>query len=124
MKPLLSRLTFSLLLLTAAATAWAQGYPAPARTQNVEVTCHSCTSSSPPADGKIVGYAAPISSFTGRFLDSQATNEIEYPLRTLRAGKFVISPDGRRLYIEIGSMVAAYDTATFFSRLSGSEPLM
>ncbi len=124
MNRLSSRLTFSVLLLTAAATAWAQGYPFPAPVQNVEGTCHSCTSSSPPADGKTVGYTAPISSFTGRFLDSQATNEIEYPLRTARAGKFVISPDGKRLYIQMGSMLAAYDTASFFSRLSASEALM
>lgn len=119
-----SRTALSLLFLTASTTAFAQGWPLPGKTQNVEVTCHSCTSSSPPADGKTVGYTGPITSFTGRFLDSQATNEIQQTFRTARAGKFVVSPDGKRLYIQMGSMVAAYDMATFFTRLAGSEPLM
>jgi PKD repeat protein len=71
-----------------------------------------------------VGYTAPISTFTGRVLDSQATNDIQQPLRTLRAGKIVLSPDGRRLYMLVGGLVAAWDTSTFFTRLASGESLM
>ncbi len=107
-----------------AVAAFGQGWPVPGKSPSTEVPCSKCTGVSPPADGKTVGYVAPISTLTGRVLDSQATNDIQQPLRTLRAGKMVLSPDGRRLYMLAGGLVAAWDTATFFTRLASGESLM
>src|SRR5260221_5005057 len=110
--------------LSIAGAVFAQGWPLQSKTPDTEVGCHACTGSSPAADGKTVGYKAPIAAFTGRFLDSQATNDFEQTFRTARAGKIVVSPDGRRIYIQLGSMVAAYDSSTFFTRLASGEDLI
>lgn len=113
-----------LLQLSVAVAAFGQGWPLPSKTPGVEVTCTACTGSSPPANGKTVGYRTPIASFTGRLLDSQTTNDIQQTFRTARAAKIVLSPDGRRIYILIGGMAGAYDTASFFTRLASGEALM
>jgi PKD repeat protein len=120
----ISRIVIALLLLQVAVAASGQNWPLPSKNQNVEVACSKCTGASPPADGKTVGYAAPIAAFTGRVVDSQSTNDIQYPLRTLRAGKMGLSPDGRRLYMIQGGLLAAYDTGTLFTRLASGEQLM
>ncbi len=113
-----------LLQLSVAVAAFGQGWPLPAKTPGVEVNCTACTGSNPPANGKTVGFRTPIAAFTGRLLDSQATNDIQQPFRTARAGKIVLSADGKRIYLLIGGMLAAYDTATFFTRLASGEALM
>src|SRR4051794_31897333 len=119
-----SRLAIVSLQLAVAVAAFGQGWPLPARTPDTEVSCHACTGSSPAADGKTVGYKTPLATFTGRFLDSQATNDIQYPLRTARAGKIVLSPDGKRIYVQLGGMLAAYDSATFFAQLAAGQALI
>ncbi len=114
----------ALLHLTFVVAAFGQGWPLPGKTPNVEVSCTACTGSSPAANGKTVGYRTPITAFTGRFLDSQATNEFQQPFRTARAAKIVLSSDGKRIYVQIGGMAAAYDTASFFTRLASGEALI
>src|ERR1700674_4782574 len=113
-----------LLQLSVAVAAFGQGWPLPGKTPGIEVNCTACTGSSPPANGKTVGFKTPVPAFTGRLLDSQSTNDIQQTFRTARAAKIVLSPDGRRIYIQLGGMLAAYDTASFFTRLASGEALM
>src|SRR5688500_6222273 len=60
-----------LSVLLQATVAAAQGWPLPANTPNTTVHCDSCTPLNLALD--TVGYAAPIATFTGRFLDSSMT---------------------------------------------------
>ncbi len=125
MNRFIKRLAAVLLHLSVAVAVFGQDWAVPARTPNTEVPCTLCVGpNNALTNGKTVGYAAPIAAFTGRFLDSQATNDIQYPIRTLRAGKLVMSPDGRRLYMIMGGVAMAYDTASFISRLTASEALI
>src|SRR5438105_144283 len=120
----MKRLAAVLLHLSVAVAAFGQGWSIPSKNPNTEVACTACAGQNNAlTSGKTVGYMLPLSSFTGRFLDSQATNDIQQTFRTARAGKLVISPDGRRLYMILGGMIAAYDTTNFFTRLAGGEPL-
>src|SRR5258708_32255001 len=123
MNRLHGRFAVVLVLLSVAVAAFGQGWPLPSKTPNVEVNCTACTGSSPAADGKTVGYRTPIAAFTGRLLDSQGTNDIQQTFRTARAAKIVLSPDGKRIYIQLGGMAAAYDAARFFTRLASGEAL-
>jgi len=63
-------------------------------------------------------------TFTGRFLDSQATQDFQQPFKTARAESIVVSPSLHRIYMQIGSAVFAYSLDTFFTRVSSAEPLM
>jgi len=121
----IKRLAAVLLHLSVAVAVFGQSWTLPSKSPNTEVPCTLCVGpSNGLTNGKTVGYASPIATFAGRFLDSQATNDIQYPIRTLRAGKLVISADGRRLYMIMGGVAMVYDTASFLSRLNSSEALI
>src|SRR5690348_2486488 len=112
----------------------AQDWPLPAKTQNTEVPCptlHYSWSSSTyycpgiREPGKVtVGYPAPIKTFTGRFLDSQITSTAQQTFRTARATSVVVAPERNRIYMLIGSALAAYSLDTFFSRLESGEAMV
>ena len=103
-------------------SAIAQYWPIPASTPAVDVKCAGCIG------GKnnllTPGYPATLSGFTGRFLDSQATQDIQQPFRTSRAFYVYPARSRGRIYMIIGSAVFAYDINTFFTRLAGNESLV
>lgn len=100
----------------------AQHWPYPANTPNVEVPCADCSGN---AHGKLTpGYADPISGFTGRFLDSTEVIDFQGGFRTGRAYLARYSPQKDRIYLQLGSALAAYSKSTFFSRLQSREPLV
>ncbi|MCU1227164.1 MAG: hypothetical protein JWO97_48, partial [Acidobacteria bacterium] len=112
-----SRILFVIcaVLMMTSASLFAQGWAMPAKTPNTLATCSNCIGSlkNKPA----VGYSAPISKFTGRFLDSSSTTDFQAYYRTARADTVLLSPDGTRLYFKIGAGVMAYDAASFIGRL-------
>ncbi|MGZ8810872.1 MAG: hypothetical protein ACXW29_07010, partial [Thermoanaerobaculia bacterium] len=72
-----------------------------------------------------VGYKAPISSFTGRFLDSSNTSEWFLPVRSLRASDVTVMPGLNRIYFRLGNgTVGSYSLGSFFSRLEAGEPII
>src|SRR5437870_5438768 len=98
----------------------AQYWPKPAA--GADTTCTGCLA---PRTNKLTpGYPSTISSFVGRFLDSQATQDYQQPFRTTRAFHIAVAPAQNRIFMVIGSAVFAYDINKFFSRLSGNEALM
>jgi PKD repeat protein len=110
-----------ILLATFGATTAliAQSYALPASTPGTPVSCDGCLSDIKPLTP---GYQLPIKTFTGRFLDSTWTPDYQCNFRTARAGSIHISPDGKRIYIQMGSGVVAYNAATFFTQNLG-QPL-
>jgi PKD repeat protein len=115
------KLCFTLLVVPAALLA--QGWPLPAKTPNTEVPCNPCPGYTR-TDLVTVGYSSPITTFTGRFLDSQTTNGFQQPFRTARAHSVMIVPDRKRVYMLIGSGLGAWDMNTFFTRLASGENLV
>lgn len=102
--------------------AEAQYWPLPAKTQNTDVPCSSCLGRS---KGKLTkGYPAPISTFTGRFLDSSDTRDFQATFRTARAYNVQVMPALNRVYFRIGSAVFAYKLDTFLKRLESNEALV
>jgi PKD repeat protein len=119
-----------LILLAAVGTTTAlraQSYPLPAPTTGTPVACDPTpTPNINPVNGcpaatfpLTPGYQSPIKTFTGRFLDSTWTPDYQCIFRTARAGLINFSPDGKRIYIQMGSGVVAYDTSTFFTQKLG-----
>lgn len=103
-------------------SAVAQYWPLPAKTPGVDVKCVGCLGA---ASGLLTpGYPSAFTSFTGRYLDSQATNDFQQPFRTARAFMVLPAPSRNRIYMIIGSAVAAYNMDTFFTRIAANEPLM
>lgn len=92
-----------------------QGYwPLTAAIPGVDVPCTGCIY---PHTGKLTpGYPPSILTFTGRFLDSQATQDFQQPFRTARA--FHVVRAGDKLYTIIGSAEMTYNLSTFFSRVA------
>lgn len=71
-----------------------------------------------------VGYRPPLTSFTGRFLDSTEVGQWRRPMRTLRAQELLVRPDLDALYVKLGGgVLAKWRLSTFFSRLAAGEPL-
>ena len=67
-------------------------------------------------------FPSPITSFTGRFVDSTSTPDFQFPNRTLRAYWVKIAPELDRIFVVLGAgTFASYKLSTFASRLS--EPL-
>ena len=110
------------LMTMTSASVFAQGWAKPARTPNTTVACTTCPGAAKTSN--VVGYAAPIASFAGRFLDSSNTADFQAYYRTARANNVVLSPDGKRLYFRIGAGVMAYDAANFVTRLVTGEKLI
>src|SRR6185436_8980077 len=124
-----SRLAISIFLLTAAAAAFAQNYPLPGSSTAAPVLCVGCPRTNPAGQNneglKTWPYSTPIKSFVGRYVDSVNTSDWTYFFRTARAAEIVVAPTQRgsappRIYIQVGSGIAAYSMSTFFtSRLPG-----
>lgn len=109
----------SVILVSTAARA--QGWPLPAPVPNVPVNCSGCAGV---ANGLATApWSSPFRSFTGRFLDSQATKDYQQTFRTARATWVGISPERNRVYMLIGSALFAYDLDRFFTRLESREAL-
>ncbi len=121
-RPALLLAVFGLLF---SPSAFAQGWPLPANTPMTEVPCPAA---SPACLGQenlpTAGWSSPLSGFGGRFLDSQSTREYQFTFRSARARQIKIAPDRSRIYMLIGSALAAYDIDSFYSRLAANEPLM
>ena len=113
--------SFLAIAILVAGTAAAQYWPKPAATPGVDVTCTGCIELH---NGKLTpGYPATITTFTGRFLDSQATQDYQQPFKTARAESVTVVPSLHRIYMQIGSAVFAYNLDTFFTRLASGEAL-
>lgn len=120
--PSLRTFLFAALLLAGGTAVFAQTYPLPSNTPETPVLCGAGCSD---PNLKTVGYKAPISTFTGRFLDSTATSEWFMPFRTARANFVLVMPGIDRIYFRYGNgSVAAYKLSTFFSRLEAKEQLV
>src|SRR5712692_10251405 len=110
------------IAILVAGTAAAQYWPKPAATPGVDVTCAGCIELH---NGKLTpGYPATITTFTGRFLDSQATQDYQQPFKTARAESATIVPSLHRIYMQVGSAVFAYSLDTFFSRVASGEAMV
>ena len=80
-------LLFTIGILIAVSAA-AQYWPKPATTPGVDVVCAGCLEQ---RSGKLTpGYPATIQTFTGRFLDSQATQDYQQPFKTARAESVMV----------------------------------
>ena len=115
---------FLIILLAGMSTpASGQYWPTPSRTANTDVPCDTISCAADPAhDGKLlIGYPSPITTFTGRYLDSVKVGVYFFPIRSARAKNMKIAPDRGRIYTMIGSAVAAYDINTFFTRVGAEE---
>ena len=117
-------LFIGLALLCFSSAALAQRWPEPAQTPNTDVLCNTNACTEAQQGKKLVGYPAALGKFHGRYLDSVATGDYLFNFRTARARGLRIDPDLGRIYVAIGSGVAAYDLNTFFSRLAAGESMM
>jgi PKD repeat protein len=65
-----------------------------------------------------VTYDFPIKTYVGRYVDSSYTGDWQVPFRTARAGAIKFASDLRpaRVYIRVGSAIAAYNLDTFFTQ--------
>lgn len=108
-------------------TILAKPYPTPAKTPKTEVLCATCkdmtTSPSRDVHPPTVGYQGDISTFVGRFLDSDYVQDIQGPIRTLRASLIKYDAAHDRIYMNHGGEMVAYDGASFISRLNSGEAL-
>ena len=104
----------------------AQYWARPAAAPNTDVKCSGCSGK---ADGQWTpGYPSTLLTFTGRYLDSDATNDCQQPVRTFRAVSVLPMPalnaPHGRLYFQIGSSVMAWDMDRFFQRVAAGESLI
>lgn len=121
------------LLLLANAAAYAQFYPVPGSSTASPVLCNGCPgfnrSGQSNAGLPTYPYATPIKAHVGRYIDSVNTSDWQASslggFRTARAARVVVAPTQRgsappRIYMQIGSALAAYSIDTFFTtRLPG-----
>lgn len=106
----------ALIVLFSSLSAAAQDYPMPGSDTEPSVICTSCPA--PNTGLPTEPYSAPLSGHAGRFLDSNLVRDIQTPLRTLRARGVFAVPENDRLYMILGSGLAAYTMSTFSTRLS------
>src|SRR6476659_8086187 len=121
------RATITLFCIAAmsfvAGSALAQNWPLPSKMPDTDVICTGCPDNA--ANNPTTGYpATAFKTFTGRFLDSSTTEDIQQYFRTGRAYKSFYNPAVNRIYMIVGSAIFAYDANRFFTRLEGSEALM
>lgn len=112
---------FVLGTLMSAASLLAQGWPVPASTPRTDLPCNTsgCLGKE---NLKVVGYP-PTLRFVGRYLDSTANRDYQFPFRTARVREIRSNPARNRIYMMLGSALAAYDSRTFYTRLQNKEPL-
>ena len=105
---------------------FAQYWARPAGTPNMDVKCSGCSGKA--NDQWTPGYPATLLGFTGRYLDSDASNDCQQPVRTFRAVSVLPMPalnaPHGRLYFQIGSSVMAWDMDRFFQRIAAGESLI
>jgi hypothetical protein len=107
----------------------AMPYPVPAKTPKTVVLCTACMNQSvKPAVPAVpppptVGYQGDLSGFTGRFLDSDYVQDIQGPIRTLRANLIKYDAAHDRIYMMHGAEMIAYDGPSFIARLIAGDPL-
>ncbi len=122
---LIHRLALSTLFVIASgAPLAAQDWVLPAPTPDTDVKCTTCADKA--KNQMTPGYPATLGTFVGRYLDSNASNDCQQPVRTFRAIGVtpmpgLNAPHGR-LYFQIGSSVMAYDMDRFFQRAARGEP--
>jgi PKD repeat protein len=97
--------------------AMGQGWPLPADQPGIDVKCTPCGGT------PTKGYSSPLIGYAGRYLDSQSTGDQQQTFRTARANQFFFYPAQHRLYMRMGSALAAYNSDTFFQRLIARETL-
>ncbi|HEX8619085.1 MAG TPA: hypothetical protein VF911_16005, partial [Thermoanaerobaculia bacterium] len=102
------------------AVAFAQSYPQPGSANEPAVLCTGCpgnNAAGQPNDGKpLYPYNVPLVDHVGRVVDSSTTTNFQNAgMRTLRAGIVRIRPSRDRVYVQLGSTVAAYTLSTFFT---------
>lgn len=103
-----------LLAILIAMPVFAQKWPMPGKVTEPVVKCVGC-------GGAIEGlptaaYDDPLIDHVGRFVDSTTTRNIQNTgIRTVRARKIRVSPDGQRLYVQLGEAVGGYNLNKFFS---------
>ena len=125
MKLFTSKLVVSFVLIACATTAFAQFHPLPASDKENPAICTACqglnSSGQPNADLPTYPYSAPVAKFIGRYVDSTSTQDYQnVGMRTARAERIQIAPTQRgsappRVYIRLGSTLAAYNLDTFFT---------
>jgi PKD repeat protein len=102
-----------------------QGWPFPSRTSNTPVLCDPAVSSAcldANANKWTPGWDLPIRNFTGRYIDSVQTRPYQQGFRTARG--LLIRTSSKRIYLNTGGAVFAYDIANFASRLSSGEAMV
>ncbi len=105
------------LLMGVASLTQAQGWPKPAKTPRTDVLCNTAACDGTYAGKKLIGYPPLLTTFSGRFLDSVKTRDYQFSFRTARSRGTWVAADRNRIYMIIGSAVAAYDIETFFTRV-------
>jgi PKD repeat protein len=110
------------IVILAVPVAYAQRWPLPAATPNTDVTYTGGVSTDPRLGLKTIGYPAQL-GYVGRFADAESYKDIQFPLRTLRPRMARIAPERHRIYMILGSTVAAYNLESFFSRVTAQEQL-
>lgn len=102
------------------ALAFAQNYPEPASAGEPAVLCTGCpggNAANESNNGKpLYPYNVPLADHVGRVVDSSTTANVQnLGMRTLRAEKVRIRPSHDRIYVQLGSTIAAYTLSTFFT---------
>ena len=110
-----------LAVAAVASTSYGQYFTKPSKTPKTVVTCTTCTDSN--KNKPSVGYTGAITSYLGRYLDSTYVTDYQGPVRTLRAWNIKYDARHNRVYMRIGSTMAAYDATTFFTQLRNNVAL-
>lgn len=109
-----------LLVIVGATVASAQDWPLPAAVPNTNVPCAGCSGT---RAGKLTPGYPTVLNFLGRFADNEATTDYQEAFRTGRARGAWVAPERNRVYLLIGSALAAYNIDTFFSRVTAHAAL-
>ncbi|HEX2120914.1 MAG TPA: PKD domain-containing protein, partial [Thermoanaerobaculia bacterium] len=114
------------MIASIGSVAFGQDWPKPAKSPGVDVPCNTAVGCFDPKHQgkKLIGYPLPISTFVGRYLDSTTTDTYYFTFRTARTRGLRFAPERNRIYMMIGSAVAAYNIDTFFTRLAAGENLV
>jgi PKD repeat protein len=109
-------------LVAGATPLFAQKYPMPGKKNQPVVKCTGCGGAN---EGKpTYPYNDPLVAFVGRYVDSTDINNYQnIGIRTIRANKVRVSPDGQRLYLGLGEAVGGYNLNKFFTTTL-KQPLM
>jgi PKD repeat protein len=115
-------------VLAVASPSFAQNYPMPTKVGEPAAKCTGCannnSSGEPNADKPVWQYAAPLSAFAGRIVDSNETKNIQHlGMRTARAGLVRTAYSARgtappRVYAYIGlATLGAYHLDSFLTTI-------